>query len=149
MCLSDLLSANDEPEFLYYMSDGVYGSFANKLLCEDSISKPLVHKVKSLVVLFDVKLNFRLCIVDLVYTHRCCVFQGVAAEEPLFSSSLWGPSEDDLDQVLDRCLLPELAVGDWLLFSSAGASSLRTAFANSDEPKPPVFYTITERDWYE
>ncbi|XP_057196790.1 antizyme inhibitor 1a [Triplophysa rosa] len=112
------LSANDEPEFLYYMNDGVYGSFANKLLCEDSISKPLVHK-------------------------------GVAAEEPLFSSSLWGPSEDDLDQVLDQCLLPELAVGDWLLFLSAGANSLRTAFTNGDERKPPVFYTITERDWKE
>lgn len=89
------------------------------------------------------------CIVDLVFSHRCCVCQGVAAEEPLFSSSLWGPSEDDLDQVLDQCLLPELAVGDWLLFLSAGANSLRTAFTNGDEPKPPVFYTITERDWYE
>ncbi|XP_016403621.1 antizyme inhibitor 1-like, partial [Sinocyclocheilus rhinocerous] len=55
------LSANDEPEFLYYMNDGVYGSFASKLLCEDSISMPLAHKE-------------------------------VSAEEPLFSSSLWGPS---------------------------------------------------------
>ncbi len=42
---SEALSANDEPEFLYYMNDGVYGSFANKLQCEDSIWMPLAHKV--------------------------------------------------------------------------------------------------------
>lgn len=112
------LSANDEPEFLYYMNDGVYGSFANKLLCEDSVSMPLVHKE-------------------------------VASEETLFSSSLWGPSKDDLDQVLERCLLPELNVGDWLLFSSAGDNSLRATFTNADELEPPVFYTITEYDWKE
>lgn len=45
LCFSDALSANDEPEFLYYMNDGVYGSFAGKLLCEDSISMPSAHKV--------------------------------------------------------------------------------------------------------
>ncbi|XP_067267621.1 antizyme inhibitor 1a isoform X2 [Chanodichthys erythropterus] len=107
-----ILSANDEPEFLYYMNDGVYGSFANKLLCEDSISTPSAHKELS-------------------------------TEEPLFSSSLWGPSADDLDQVVERCLLPELSVGDWLLFSNAGANGL------GSEHKPPVFYSITECDWQE
>ncbi|XP_051999678.1 antizyme inhibitor 1a [Xyrauchen texanus] len=107
------LSANDEPEFLYYVNEGVYGSFAKKLLYEDSIPVPSPHKE-------------------------------VAAEEPLFSSSLWGPLDDDLDQVLERCLLPELTVGDWLLFSDAGAT-----FTNTDEHKPPVFYTITECDWNE
>uniref|UniRef100_A0A8C1YH89 Antizyme inhibitor 1a n=1 Tax=Cyprinus carpio TaxID=7962 RepID=A0A8C1YH89_CYPCA len=105
------LSANDEPEFLYYMNDGVYGSFAGKLLCEDSISMPSAHKE-------------------------------VSAEEPLFSSSLWGPSADDLDQVVERCLLPELSVGDWLLFGNAGAT-----FTNGEEHNPPVFYSITECDW--
>ncbi|XP_051721640.1 antizyme inhibitor 1a isoform X2 [Ctenopharyngodon idella] len=107
-----ILSANDEPEFLYYMNDGVYGSFANKLLCEDSVLTPLAHKELS-------------------------------TEEPLFSSSLWGPSADDLDQVVERCLLPELSVGDWLLFSNAGANGL------GSEHKPPVFYSITECDWQE
>ncbi len=74
--------------------------------------------------------------------------QEVSAEEPLFSSSLWGPSADDLDQVMERCLLPELSVGDWLLFSDAGANGLGATFTNGEEHKPPVFYSITERDWY-
>lgn len=114
----NLLSANDEPEFLYYMNDGVYGSFANKLLCEDSITMPSAHKEMS-------------------------------KEEPLFSSSLWGPSADDLDQVVERCLLPELSVGDWLLFSNAGANGLGATLTNRDEHKPLVFYSITECDWQE
>uniref|UniRef100_A0A3B3T430 Antizyme inhibitor 1b n=1 Tax=Paramormyrops kingsleyae TaxID=1676925 RepID=A0A3B3T430_9TELE len=40
----DDLSPNDEPEFLYYMNDGVYGSFSSKLL-DDAIPAPSVHKV--------------------------------------------------------------------------------------------------------
>ncbi|KAL0171199.1 hypothetical protein M9458_031510, partial [Cirrhinus mrigala] len=70
----------------------------------------------------------------------------VSAEEPLFSSSLWGPSADDLDQVVERCLLPELSVGDWLLFSNAGANSLEATFTNGDEHRPPIFYSIAECD---
>lgn len=109
----DVVCGNDEPEFLYYMNDGVYGSFAYKLL-EESIPAPTVQRV-------------------------------VSPEEPLFSSSLWGPSMDGLDQVVESCLLPELSVGDWLLFSNTGANSL----AASDEHKPPVYYMISASDWYE
>lgn len=42
--IPDKLTPNDEPEFLYYMSDGVYGSFACKLL-DHTIPAPFVHKV--------------------------------------------------------------------------------------------------------
>lgn len=110
----DVVCANDEPEFLYYMNDGVYGSFAYKLL-EESIQAPTVHKVVSL-------------------------------DKPQFSSSLWGPSMDGLDQVVESCLLPELSVGDWLLFANSGANSLGTS--SSDEHRPPVYYMITASDWY-
>ncbi|XP_076137077.1 antizyme inhibitor 1a [Alosa pseudoharengus] len=111
----DGVCASDEPEFLYYMNDGVYGSFAYKLL-EESIPAPTVHKA-------------------------------VSPEEPLFSSSLWGPSMDGLDQVVESCLLPELSVGDWLLFANTGANSLGATA--SDEHKPPVFYMVSASDWYE
>ena len=42
--IPDKLTPNDEPEFLYYLSDGVYGSFASKLL-DHSIPAPSLHKV--------------------------------------------------------------------------------------------------------
>ena len=43
---SDELTPDDEPEFLYYLNDGVYGSFSSKLL-GSTIPAPAVHKVSS------------------------------------------------------------------------------------------------------
>lgn len=37
-------SPNDEPEFLYYMNDGVYGSFTSKL-ADNVIPAPALPKV--------------------------------------------------------------------------------------------------------
>ncbi|XP_038123236.1 antizyme inhibitor 1a [Cyprinodon tularosa] len=111
-------SPNEEPEFQYYMCEGVYGSFSSKL-SEAGIAAPSVHKNPSV-------------------------------DCPLFSSSLWGPSGDDLDQVVDHCLLPELNVGDWLLFAHAGAYTLgQPLFPSSDSTAPPVYYVISSRDWIE
>ncbi|XP_076864700.1 antizyme inhibitor 1b [Brachyhypopomus gauderio] len=112
------LSSNDEPEFLYYLNEGVYGSFVGKLL-GNTIPSPTVHKIS--------------------YT----------ADEPGFSSSLWGPSCDALDQVVERCLLPELTVGDWLIFKNMGASGQEEAVTIGDAHKPPVYYTISTGDWFE
>ncbi|XP_060717351.1 antizyme inhibitor 1a [Tachysurus vachellii] len=69
----------------------------------------------------------------------------MSAEEPLFTSSLRGCSNDGLDQVLESCLLPELSVGDWLVFNHTGANSLGVM----GEPPPPVHYIISAQDWYE
>lgn len=112
------LSPNEEPEFQYYMNEGVYGSFASKL-SETVIPVPSVHKMTSL-------------------------------DSPVFSSSLWGPSGDDLDQVVEHCLLPELNIGDWLTFHHAGAYCLSQALCCSTESSPPpVYYVISSRDWFE
>ncbi|XP_062841370.1 antizyme inhibitor 1a [Trichomycterus rosablanca] len=69
----------------------------------------------------------------------------ISAEEPLYLSSLWGDTTDGLDRVLESCLLPELSVGDWLLFHGAGANSLGVI----GEPAVPVHYTLSARDRYE
>lgn len=68
-------------------------------------------------------------------------------DEPVFSSSLWGPSCDALDQVVERCLLPELSVGDWLIFRNMGASGQEGPAPLSDTDQPPVYYTISTDDW--
>ncbi|KPP76794.1 antizyme inhibitor 1b-like [Scleropages formosus] len=108
--LQDVLSLDNEPEFLYYMNDGVYGSFANRLL-DRTIPAPSVHK-KVLTV-----------------------------EEPVFASSLWGTTSDELEQVVERCLLPELSVGDWLVFSNMGVHDL------GGLQQPPVHYISFADQW--
>ncbi|XP_023984172.2 antizyme inhibitor 1-like [Physeter macrocephalus] len=93
-------TGSDEPTFMYYMNDGVYGSFASKL-SEDLNTIPEVHKKYK-------------------------------EDEPLFTSSLWGPSCDELDQIVENCLLPELNVGDWLIFDNMGADSFHEPSAFND-----------------
>ncbi|XP_062870776.1 antizyme inhibitor 1b isoform X2 [Trichomycterus rosablanca] len=111
------LTPSDHPEFLYYLSDGVFGSFVGKLM-GSTIPFPAVHKMS------------------------------FTADEPVFSSSLWGPSCDALDQLVEHCLLPELSVGDWLIFKNMGASGHEEAAVISDSEKPPVYYTISTSDWF-
>lgn len=108
---------NDEPVFIYYMNDGVYGSFASKL-SENLTTIPEVHKKYK-------------------------------EDEPLFPSSLWGPSYDELDQIVENCLLPELNVGDWLLFDNMGSGSLGEQPALNDFQRPPIYYVMSIRNWCE
>ncbi|KAJ3597223.1 hypothetical protein NHX12_000751 [Muraenolepis orangiensis] len=112
-------SSDDEPEFQYYISEGVYGSFSCKL-ADTVIPVPAVHK-------------------------------STAPDEPVFSSSLWGPSGDDMDQVVEQCVLPELYPGDWLVFADAGGFGLGQPMGGGgvDMPAPPVYYVISTRDWFE
>lgn len=79
------------------------------------------------------------------------VHNSTATDAPVFSSSLWGPSGDDMDQIVEHCLLPELSVGDWLLFSNAGAYSLGQPVCTElhDTTTPLVFYVISSREWLE
>lgn len=45
-------------------------------------------------------------------------------EQPLFSSSLWGPVVDGCDCIAEGLWLPQLHVGDWLVFENMGAYTL-------------------------
>ncbi|NP_001349942.1 antizyme inhibitor 1 isoform X3 [Rhinopithecus roxellana] len=110
-------TGSDEPAFMYYMNDGVYGSFASKL-SEDLNTIPEVHKKYK-------------------------------EDEPLFTSSLWGPSCDELDQIVESCLLPELNVGDWLIFDNMGADSFHEPSAFNDFQRPAIYYMMSFSDWYE
>lgn len=102
---------------MYYMNDGVYGSFASKL-SEDLNTVPEVHKKYK-------------------------------EDEPLFTSSLWGPSCDELDQIVESCLLPELNVGDWLIFDNMGADSFHEPSAFNDFQRPAIYFMMSFSDWYE
>lgn len=143
--LSDVLTPNDVPEFVYYMNDGVYGSFMGKLF-GNIIATPSVHKVNNMHA--PEHMN-NICTSFLRFLNwMFCVFQmSLTLDEPVFSSSLWGPSCDPLDQVVEHCLLPELAVGDWLIFNNMGASGHEGPATLSDTDQPPVYYTISTDDW--
>nr|XP_061808520.1 antizyme inhibitor 1-like [Nerophis lumbriciformis] len=110
---------SEDAEFLYYMSEGVYGPFGVKLL-GNAVAAPTVHK------------------------HAPCT------DTAAYPSSLRGPTLDELDLVVERCLLPELSVGDWLIFANMGACGLDdNAGGTCASPQPPVYYAAAASDWYE
>lgn len=45
-------------------------------------------------------------------------------DQALYSSSLWGPAVDGSDCVAEGLWLPQLHVGDWLVFDNMGAYTM-------------------------
>ena len=86
-----------DPSYMYYLSDGVYGSF-NCVIFDhfDPAAQVLTRK-------------------GALYT------QEADSEAPRHNSSLWGPTCDSMDCIAKGVKLPELEVGDWLLYEGMGA----------------------------
>lgn len=109
------LTANDEPLFMYYLNDGVYGSF-NCLLFDHAEVEP-------------------------------SLLEEVDPEEPVYTSSLWGPTCDGLDCIREEIELPELDAGDWVIFKDMGAYTMSAASTFNGMPKPRCYYVINETYW--
>lgn len=88
---------NEQKKVLYYIDDGVYGSF-NCIFFDHQSPKPLILNEKD--------------------SHDDC-----------YISNIFGPTCDSLDLVAKEVLLPELEVGEWLMFNNMGAYT--TAAASS------------------
>ncbi|KAJ1662414.1 Ornithine decarboxylase [Coemansia sp. RSA 1813] len=96
----------DNAAFMYYVNDGVYGSF-NCIMFDHQHPQPRV-------------LTCAGTLVD----------QASATADPLsqeYESSVWGPTCDSIDCIMPSGLLPELHVGDWLVFDCMGAYTICAA----------------------
>ncbi len=69
-------------------------------------------------------------------------------EQPVFTSSVWGPTCDGLDCIRETCLLPELDAGDWMIFHDMGAYTMCAASNFNGMPKPRCYYFMQELPWY-
>lgn len=107
--------ANDK--MMYYINDGVYGSFN--------------------CILFDHQLVYP----EVLSPDTDCHKKG------LLSSSVWGPTCDGLDLVTPQCLLPELQTGNWLAFRDMGAYTFAAASTFNGMPKSKIYYTMQEKFW--
>jgi len=107
----ELATANDEPSFMYYVNDGVYGSFN--------------------------------CV---LYDHATVEAKALQedSEDAKYTCSVWGPTCDGLDCILDPCQLPELDIGDWMYFEDMGAYTMVAGSCFNGMPKPRVFHVINE-----
>ncbi|XP_050307067.1 ornithine decarboxylase 1-like isoform X1 [Anthonomus grandis grandis] len=108
---------NEITHKMYYINEGVYGSF-NRILRAHRTLDPITLSKKP----------------DLDKSKH-------------MSSSIWGPSCDGLDQLVEDMELPDLEVGDWMVFEDMGAYTLSAGCAFNGFPLPKVHYCITQNEW--
>lgn len=60
-----------------------------------------------------------------------------------FPSKIWGPCCTDHDLILEEVSLPELDLGDWILFPDTGAYSISKTSTFNGFPQPTVYYTLS------
>ncbi|XP_053565660.1 ornithine decarboxylase [Bombina bombina] len=100
---------------MYYVNDGVYGSF-NCILYDHAHVKPVLQKKPK-------------------------------PDEKFYSSSIWGPTCDGLDRIVDRFDLPELQVGDWMLFENMGAYTVAASSTFNGFQRPTLYYVMSRPYW--
>ncbi|KAJ8868876.1 hypothetical protein PR048_030417 [Dryococelus australis] len=65
----------------------------------------------------------------------------------LTPSSIWGPTCDSMDMVLENVMLPTLDVGEWFMFENMGAYTLVACTTFNGFPTSKVHIVISEEDW--
>ncbi|XP_017779076.1 PREDICTED: ornithine decarboxylase-like [Nicrophorus vespilloides] len=112
--VSDPVTGNPNKHIMYYINDGVYGSF-NCLLYDHQHVVPIPLKIN--------------------------------AGAKYYRSSVWGPTCDGLDQVVENHMLPEMKIGDWLIFEDMGAYTLPVASPFNGFPIPKVHVVADQNIW--
>ncbi|KAJ3116141.1 hypothetical protein HDU96_010345 [Phlyctochytrium bullatum] len=114
-------SGDDHPTFMYYINDGMYGSF-NCITFDHQVVYPnvLVRQGK------------------FFYGPR-----NRPDGELEYTCSIWGPTCDSFDCITRDSVLPEMDVGDWMYFENMGAYTMSAASQFNGFRKSPVIYTNT------
>jgi len=83
----------------------------------------------------------------LFYDHAECfpilINDDRSPSATLYKSSVWGPTCDGLDVINKECLLPDLHVGESLVFRNMGAYTISGAVAFNGIPLARCIYTVS------
>ncbi|OLY82873.1 Antizyme inhibitor 2 [Smittium mucronatum] len=107
---------NSPASFMYYINDGVYGSFN--------------------CIMFDHQVVFP----EPLVVNGSFIHHPESISSPTFQSSIWGPTCDSIDCVVSDTQLPEFFVGDWILFQNMGAYTGSAASKFNGFDASPVYY---------
>lgn len=66
---------------------------------------------------------------------------------PIYESSIWGPTCDGLDQVINSANLPLMKMGDWIVFEDMGAYTIPIASTFNGFSLPKVFAIANRKIW--
>uniref|UniRef100_A0A8C7XHB2 ornithine decarboxylase n=1 Tax=Oryzias sinensis TaxID=183150 RepID=A0A8C7XHB2_9TELE len=109
------IDEEDNKTLMYYVNDGVYGSF-NCILYDHAHCYPVLHKKPK-------------------------------PDETMYSCSIWGPTCDGLDRIVEQCCLPDMQVGDWLVFKNMGAYTVAASSTFNGFQRPDIHYVMSRPAW--
>lgn len=66
---------------------------------------------------------------------------------PVTQCSIWGPTCDGLDQVVDLVNLPLMQMGDWIVFEDMGAYTIPVASTFNGFPLPKIYAVASRGIW--
>ncbi|KAM9777288.1 ornithine decarboxylase [Neosynchiropus ocellatus] len=119
--IDDEASSDEEDEgltdrtLMYYVNDGVYGSF-NCILYDHAHCLPTLPKKPK-------------------------------PDEVMYPCSIWGPTCDGLDRIVEQCQLPDMQVGDWLVFENMGAYTVAASSTFNGFQRPDIHYVMSRTAW--
>ncbi|NWH15707.1 AZIN2 inhibitor, partial [Grus americana] len=87
------------------------------------------------------------CILLLLCARSISPLQRPCPDHPSRSSSLRGPPAHMEDRIADGLELPELHVGDWLIFEDMGAYTIATSSSPGGCPQPQITYAMSRMAW--
>ena len=86
------------------------------------------------------------CVVFIVLHHLTLFsLQSPLASAEVHPANIWGPTCDSMDKICEA-VLPELFVGDWLVFEEMGAYTLSAHSGFNGFKRPHIYYYIHEED---
>jgi ornithine decarboxylase len=108
----------------YYVNDGLYGSFNCVLYDHASAYPSFVLRAGGAG-----ELDLSAVKAAAAASSASAPVHTPAVSVPshggsVFASTLWGPTCDSIDKITDSALMPELSVGDWLVFENMGAYTI-------------------------
>jgi ornithine decarboxylase len=86
----------------------------------------------------------------ILYDHahvKCLLQKRLKPDEKYYSSSIWGPTCDGLDRIVESCDLLEMHVGDWMLFENMGAYAVAATSTCNGFQRPTAYYMISQAMW--
>lgn len=88
----------------------------------------------------------------IMYDHQTPVpvpLREAAKDAPLQHCSVWGPTCDGLDVITKSCELPELHIGEWIIFEDAGAYTLAAGSCFNGFQRPSHIYTFSASEHFD
>ncbi|UYV77600.1 ODC1 [Cordylochernes scorpioides] len=117
----------------YYVNDGVYGSF-NCLVFDHALVQPVALKRGR----WEISLLEYIC---KILTQTNCSQNDGRSEGPMQRSGIWGPTCDSMDRIMEQCQLPDLDIGEWILFENMGAYTIAAA-SRFNGFEPPSLHLV-------